>query len=206
MLLYRVTAVVLLGSALPSPGVSQESGHTFAFSSSYALETGGPLSTIQHVTVATLELEVAFRIRSNDRWGIEFPVAVIPVALALHNPLGLVYPQNQRWYSVADSPHGTSYGAGVKPLGLRALWFIGPVTIYSGVSGGIVLFDTPTPGANSSRLNYLGEVDLGLRFRLVGRFLATLGYRWNHLSNANRGEVNPGIDSHMLSVGTRLRW
>jgi len=76
----------------------------------------------------------------------------------------------------------------------------GTIRLQANLSRGVLGFAIPTPSANSTRLNFTGEAGLGLRF-LIPDGRVAVGYRLHHLSNAGRGEVNPGVDSHLLVLG-----
>jgi hypothetical protein len=45
---------------------------------------------------------------------------------------------------------------------------------------------------------------VGLRMSWLARGVVVVGYRRRHLSNAGLGEVNPGLNSHMLFLGVPI--
>jgi len=111
---------------------------------------------------------------------------------------------DDRWVVDASTPRGTSYGVGLKPVGLQLVRKGDHVSLFAGLTSGFVVFDKPTPAANARRLNYVGEVEAGMRIR-TGSGTELVGvYRWNHISNAGTAELNPGLDSHMIFLGFRL--
>jgi hypothetical protein len=173
-------------------------------SAHYALRTGSPFSAVSSVTVAMMELATARRLMHGARWSLEWPVAILPATFVLHAPVQSAHMSNGDWL-VLGSDFRTSRGFGVKPLGLRAVRHFGGLSTYLGAGGGIVWFDHAVPAGNGHRRNYLGDLDAGVRLPIASRVVAQLGYRFTHLSNGGKGEVNHGIDSHMVSFGVSLR-
>ena len=55
-----------------------------------------------------------------------------------------------------------------------------------------------------THLNFVYEMGVGLRMSWLARGVVVVGYRRRHLSNAGLGEVNPGLNSHMLFLGVPI--
>jgi hypothetical protein len=90
-------------------------------------------------------------------------------------------------------------GIGIIPLNLMM-----PLTTSTNVSpfaffsaGGIFL-NEKLPEGDGASLNYLLNIGAGFEFPFFQNSKIQLGYSIQHMSNANTGEQNPGIDSHML--------
>jgi hypothetical protein len=173
-------------------------------SAHYALKTGSPFSGVSTVTVAMMELAATRRLLHGSRWSLEWPVAILPATYVLHTPVESAFMSNGSWLVFGSDVRRTSRGFGVKPIGLRVLWHGEFLSTYLGAAGGIVWFDHAVPAGNGHRRNYLGDLDAGVRLPIASRVLAQLGYRFSHISNGGKGEVNHGIDSHMVSVGFSL--
>ena len=199
-IITRLAVALSVVGILPTPGLGQLGERSLTVSGHYAFETGEPFSAIQTVALRTVEVTVAFRVYSGSAWTVDIPVSVVPVAWVIHNAQDSTYFRNGRWW-IFNPARATSHGVGVKPIGVRLGRSIGANALQVGLSGGLVHFDRPTPSANSSRLNALGDLDLELRVPLHGRVAGIVGYRFSHISNARTGAVNPAIDSHMLSLG-----
>jgi hypothetical protein len=54
------------------------------------------------------------------------------------------------------------------------------------------------PEGDGASLIYLLNIGAGFEFPFFQNSKIQLGYSIQHMSNANTGEQNPGIDSHML--------
>lgn len=96
----------------------------------------------------------------------------------------------------------TIYGAGVSPLGLKLNFgqesWIKP---FLAASVGFFYFQEDVPVPRSSRFNFTPEVGLGVQLFVNPKWAATLGYKLHHMSNANTGRSNPGVDSHVFYAG-----
>jgi hypothetical protein len=58
------------------------------------------------------------------------------------------------------------------------------------------------PEPRGTRFNYIGDIELGLAFRLTASRALEIGVELHHVSNGDTGEVNPGLN--MLLVNLRL--
>ena len=94
------------------------------------------------------------------------------------------------------------YGAGISPLGLKLNFgqesWIKP---FVAASVGFLYFTHDVPVRGSARFNFSPELGLGLQFFLTPQNSVTLGYKLHHISNANTGGSNPGMDSHVIYAG-----
>ena len=61
--------------------------------------------------------------------------------------------------------------------------------------------DKRTPSFGGTRFQFTADVGGGVEIRLKDKKAVTLGYKYYHISNGNRGIVNPGIDNNLFYVG-----
>lgn len=201
----RVTILaLLLALAGASAAAAQDSGRAYSLNVGYALGTGGASTAVAPVRLGVVEAGRSFPLYSGADWDVEYPVAVIPFLMVRRTPLVDGVFQDDRWVLDVDSPRGTSYGVGLKPVGIQVVRKFPGISFFTGVTSGFVVFDKPTPALNARKLNYLGEVEGGVRVRTGARTQLVAVYRWNHISNGGTAEINPGLDSHMLFVGFRI--
>lgn len=197
-------AVGLFGlTMLASPLRAQYEEPGLTMSVHYAVSTGKPFSGISTVKLAQLELSYPIQLGNHGNWSLEWPVSVIPAALVLRTVDGEIFRAWGSWWA-GGARRVTSHGFGFKPVAIRVVHRSGSVETYLGLAGGASWFDRPTPAINAHKRNYLGDLDLGVRIRGMGGTQLNVGYRFSHLSNANTGEINPGIDSHMVSLGVTV--
>jgi hypothetical protein len=103
---------------------------------------------------------------------------------------------------ITEMTRKTVYGFGAAPVGgevrFRATQQF--ALVLRGSAGG-VYFSRPIPDPEERRFNFIFDVGAGAELRFSRRVGITAGYRLNHISNAGRGPVNPGMNSHMLELG-----
>ena len=94
------------------------------------------------------------------------------------------------------------YGAGLSPLGFKFNFgqqsWIKP---FIAASVGFMYFQDDVPVPRSSRFNFTPELGLGVQLFFTPKTAVTLGYKLHHMSNANTGRSNPGVDSHVIYAG-----
>jgi hypothetical protein len=99
-------------------------------------------------------------------------------------------------------PNGSALGLGVSPLGItthfRRTERISPSV---GLTGGALIFDRRVPTSRGSPFNFTASLEAGLRIGSPNRTGVLLSYRFHHISNAGFARENPGIASHLLTVG-----
>ena len=93
----------------------------------------------------------------------------------------------------------TSHGFGFSPIGFNLNKNITTNFGYSvTTSGGIVYMNELFPTDKAKRLNYTFELSAAF-YRNVSESIAfSLGYKFHHISNAQTGKQNPGLDSNFL--------
>jgi len=57
------------------------------------------------------------------------------------------------------------------------------------------------PNALGRSLNFMFDLGAGVRVVLTPTLTLTAGYRYHHLSNGFRGQINPGVDANLFRLG-----
>lgn len=70
--------------------------------------------------------------------------------------------------------------------------------LFTSIGAGIFLFDDRFPNDEGTLLNVTIDASIGYNFRISENNNFSISYRFHHLSNAGRGNANPGIDSNMF--------
>jgi opacity protein-like surface antigen len=124
-----------------------------------------------------------------ESFSLEYTLDIFPAAVVFE-------PDDVR------SGNSTIYGAGLSPLGLKLNFgqesWIKP---FVAASVGFLYFQDDVPVPHSSRFNFTPEIGLGVQFFLAPKRAVTFGYKFHHMSNANTGSSNPGMDSHVIYAG-----
>lgn len=102
-------------------------------------------------------------------------------------------------------PRHPVYGGGFNPLGIEWTFFrhrrIQPMAAST---AGMVFSVIPVPLdiPNATRSNFTFDFQGGVRFFNSSRTRAILlGYKYQHISNAYRTSVNPGVDGNVIFAG-----
>lgn len=129
-----------------------------------------------------------------------YTIDVLPVVLLSVPPA--VVPRSAVGRRVTVGDGVITYGVGAAPIGLRLNYRVAePVQPYIAGSTGVLYFVDPWPDERGRRLNFTVEAGTGLQIGVTATTTLTVGYRYYHLSNGFRGEINPGIDAHFFHAG-----
>jgi hypothetical protein len=113
------------------------------------------------------------------------------------------------WHSSAirilTSHRSYAYGVGGSPIGAQVNFVhFRRVEPFFTSGGGFVYFNHRMFGT-AQQFNFTAQLGGGVQFFTHGRRSALdIGYKYHHISNANLGNQNPGLDSHMLFIGVSL--
>lgn len=145
-------------------------------------------------------LRYSRRFNNSDWLNIKYTVDAIPAAV-LHYPDRVITQTGPNTVRV-DRVKETRYAFGGSPFGLQ--FNFRPkkkVQPFLGLSLSALVFNKTTPNDLGKRLNFGSEGNLGIEYRLSNKKALTFGYKFYHISNASRGDVNPGYDAQMLYLG-----
>jgi len=94
-----------------------------------------------------------------------------------------------------------AYGSGISPVGFRASFLPDArVQPYLSGNGGFIYFDQRVLSPQGSQFMYTIDYGAGLTFFRKKRQSFSIGYRYQHLSNANISHHNPGTDANTFYV------
>jgi hypothetical protein len=128
------------------------------------------------------------------RWNFRYAPEVTAIALLDQpNPTPKARPQRP----INQDLRERFYGSGVSPVGFRAS-FLPQSRVQPFVSGdgGFIYFDGRVLSPEGSQFMYTVDYGAGLTFFRKQRQSFAIGYRYQHLSNANISEHNPGTDAN----------
>jgi len=100
-----------------------------------------------------------------------------------------------------------TYGVGVSPIVWR--WNFAPygrrVSTYAELAGG-GLWTTDAIPVGTTPSNFTAHAAYGLRYFFHPQQALVINYWFHHISNGNRLERNPGVNSHALQLGYSYVW
>lgn len=90
-----------------------------------------------------------------------------------------------------------TYGSGLSPVGFKSYFFPeSRVQPYFSTDGGFIYFDDRVLSPQGSQWMYTIDYGTGLTIFRKKRESISIGYRYQHLSNANISHHNPGTDTN----------
>lgn len=144
-----------------------------------------------------LNLQYARVLGTTENTTIKYTAGLVPVAF-VNQPAELFQPSTGPAYVL---PSKRIYGGGVDPIGFQ--WNFRRQRAWQpflNTQGGFLYFTDQVPVPESSQFNFTFSFGAGVQVFRGTRSL-TLGYKFHHISNAQTGHYNPGIDSNLFYVG-----
>jgi Lipid A 3-O-deacylase (PagL) len=154
--------------------------------------------------------EAAFRygrvITDKREWSFEWTVDVFPAEIVRQRTVTDVVYQGLRPVSyVFTSQHQVVYGGGVNPVSLK-FNFVRQSRVqpfFTSTAGFVTsVKPVPVPVTGEEQFNFDFDFGGGVQIFDSSRTHAWMaGYKYKHISNAYRGEINPGVDLNVIFVG-----
>ncbi len=125
------------------------------------------------------------------RVALQYTLDAVPAAVLLQPP----------------DPHGSRsavYGFGVSPIGFKlAFRPRSRLQPFLSTSGGLVYSFQPVPIdiPGATQFNFTFHFGAGVEYFTSPHWSFAAGYRLDHISNAYRTDVNPGVDANVLFAG-----
>ena len=189
-----LSATIVIGMFLMTSAAAQEQRHAYSEYTYWfggAFENGHAFSS----TIGGRNYQLESRYERLMYWKEPFAVRwvfdVVPVAL-----VGDPHTYNgHRAYA---------YGVGGSPIGAQVNFVhFRRVEPFLTSGGGFLYFNHRMFGA--TQFNFTAQLGGGVQlFTSSRRTAIDIGYKYHHISNANLGNQNPGLDSHMLFIGLSL--
>ena len=162
----------------------------------YGILFGGQLANSQWVGTTTngrlYEVEGRYSriVYKSRRFALRYVAEFVPLSLVGDPQLN-----SQRVYA---------YGIGGSPIGLQVNWVrYHRVQPFLTSGGGFLYFNRQLFGA--TQFNFTAQVGMGMELFTSDRHSLEIGYQYHHISNANLGRENPGMDSHVVFLGVTFR-
>jgi len=144
-----------------------------------------------------LNLQYSRVIGTTENTAVKYTAGFVPLALVTQ-PAEAFQPSVGPAYIL---PQKRIHGGGLDPIGFQ--WNFRrarDVQPFLSTHGGFLYFSEQVPVPESSQFNFTFSFGAGIQmFR--GANTVSLGYKFHHISNAQTGHYNPGIDSNLFYVG-----
>jgi hypothetical protein len=162
-------------------GLSLISGHVWGYS--------------KDVKYMPIDVRYSYLFSLHRRWALRYSPEVTALAM-LDEPVPAADPTD-RFHQ-----RKRTYGSGISPVGFQANFLPSHrVQPFVSTNGGGIYFYNRVLSPDGSRFMYTIDFGCGINIFRKARQAVTIGYRYQHLSNANISLHNPGTDANTLYVG-----
>jgi len=135
--------------------------------------------------------------RHNQLWSLRYSPEITPYAT-----ITWLQPDILTNVVTEESPRLRSWGSGVSPVGFRLnLHPLASVQPFLSNNAGFLYFRDRVLSAQGSQWMYTIDFGAGVNIYHHHNQALTLGYRYQHLSNANISFHNPGTDANTFYFG-----
>jgi hypothetical protein len=168
----------------PHPGGVHEVGTWWGFSG-FSGHIWGYADDINYMPV---DITYSYLINPGAKWNFRYAPEVTAIAM-LDEPT----PKNPNFLDKRKR----TYGSGVSPVGFRASFYPeSRVQPFLSTNGGFIYFLDRVLSPQGSQFMYTIDFGGGVQFIRKQRQSISIGYRYQHLSNANISLHNPGTDAN----------
>ncbi len=138
-------------------------------------------------------------LKTSKTVAFEWTIDAIPLAV-LSNSRFIVVPSGTGF--VFTQTRKSVYGFGAAPIGLKFNFRRNRrVQPFGQATGGFLYFNEQVPVAGAARFNFTFDFSGGVQIVNSNRRAFTIGYKYQHISNANRANANPGVDVQVIFAG-----
>lgn len=198
----HILVLILLLGLLGGAATSQEP-NAEEMKNEFGIFAGYSPVNVQRIGITSdrdlflLNLQYVRVLGNTENTVVKYTAALVPVAFVTQ-PAEIFQPSTGPAYIL---PSKRIYGGGIDPIGFQ--WNFRRQRAWQpflNTQGGFLYFIDQVPVPESSRFNFTFSFGAGVQvFR--GTRALTLGYKFHHISNAQTGHYNPGIDSNLFYVG-----
>jgi hypothetical protein len=146
------------------------------------------LGDAKDVKYMPIDVRYSYLFSLHDHWAMRYSPEITALAM-LDEP---VPGQTDRFLQ-----RKRAYGSGISPVGFQADFFPAHrVQPFLSTNGGAIYFVDRVLSREGSRFMYTIDFGCGINIFRKARQAVSIGYRYQHLSNANISLHNPGMDAN----------
>lgn len=158
-----------------------------------SLMTGHIWGYAKDVKYMPVDLTYSYLLHQGNNWSFRYAPELTALAM-LDEP-------NQAKKTTIFTKRKRTYGSGISPVGFKASFFTQKrVQPFLSTDGGFIYFADRVLSPQGSQFMYTIDYGTGLTIFHKERQSVTIGYRYQHLSNANISKHNPGTDTNVFYV------
>jgi len=180
----------------PHPGGEHEFGAWWGLS----LMSGHIWGYAGDVKYMPIDVRYTYLISPHETWTLRYAPEFTALAM-LDWPTPGAVPVPYSDQPAAQYLHTRAYGSGVSPVGFETDFLPQKrIEPFLSTNGGFVYYDQRVLSPEGSQWMYTIDFGCGFHVFRKARQDWSLGYRYQHLSNANISEHNPGTDANTFYV------
>ena len=192
--IVRAPSAATLQPVWPNPGGVHEFGAWWGLS----LISGHIWGYEGDVKYMPVDVRYTYLISPHSIWALRYAPELTALAMLSQPEKGLVPPPGQ---PQAEYLRERIYGSGVSPVGFEADFLPSHrLQPFLSTNGGFIYFADRVLSPQGSQWMYTIDFGCGFHVFRKARQDWSLGYRYQHLSNANISEHNPGTDANTFYV------
>jgi hypothetical protein len=173
----------------PHPGGVHEIGASWGLS----LMSGHLWGDAGDVKYMPMEVRYSYLFSAHNGWTMRYSPDIAALAM-LDEPVPDPTNDPTRYRK-------RTYGNGISPVGLQADFFPSHrVQPFLSTNEGLLYFYSKVLGPQGSKFLYSGDFGCGVNIFRKLRQDVTIGYRYQHLANANLMQQGPGTDANVFYV------
>ncbi len=166
--------------------------HEFGAWWGLSLMTGHIWGDAKDIKYMPINVNYSYLLHPGARWNLRYSPELIALAMMDEPVKGQTNVTLQR---------KRTYGSGVSPVGFRAVFLPeNRVQPFLSTNGGALYFADRVLSPQGSQFMYSIDFGAGLTFYRKQRQAVSIGYRYQHLSNADISQHNPGTDANTFYV------
>ncbi len=192
LLCVATCSSVILGQAARGELAGYGGTHEFGVAAGYSPVSGSIWGYDENVRYLPVLLRYSYRFSGRERMLIRYSPEITPLAI-------MYEPKPSETNPAAPQ---RSYGGGVSPVSF-SLTFRPQHRVQPFVqeNAGMVYFNKRVLSPGGSQYMYTIDFGGGVNLFRSHRSAVSLGYRYQHLSNANISLHNPGTDANTFTLG-----
>lgn len=194
-------------SSTSPPARTEQRLNEFGAWGAYAVNSPDVYGSRAHGEFGALGFRYGRVVSATRHRVIEYTFDVVPVEV-IHQPSYAPCTFESGGQTISThciSGHETVYGGGITPLGWKFNFLPERrLQVFAALGGGIIATTTrvPTDIPGGAIFNFTAEWQVGFeRFNAPRNRAWIFGYKLEHISDAFRTNVNPGIDLNVIFVG-----
>jgi len=153
------------------------------------------IGSTERVRVGLVAFRYARVVARGENLALKYTLDAVPVA-------SMSFPAFETTAAGTREVRKTITGAGLSPVGFQLNFRRRErVQPFAQASGGFLYFGERVPDERGAQFNFTGDFGGGVQWKTGARRAWTVGYRYHHVSNGYRADVNPGFDSNLFYIG-----